>query len=170
MPVIEQPSPLTLDRLEQVLRAHPQFNNPMIDLAAATVVLNRDVHDGRILTFNRLAGVAATLPAAIGSGARIRFVVKLLATSVSYKVQVANANDILQGVIFGARVDSGNAVLGFAANGTDHDTVTLNRTTTGSVSLGEWLEFQDIAVNKWHVTGMLTATGGAFATPFSSAV
>ena len=53
---------------------------------------------------------------------------------------------------------------------TNSDTITLNRSTTGSVTLGEWLEVEDIAANTWAVNGMLSATGAAFATPFTAAV
>jgi hypothetical protein len=38
------------------------------------------------------------------------------------------------------------------------------------VSVGEWVELQDIAANTWFVRGMLSSTGAAFATPFSAAV
>jgi hypothetical protein len=79
------------------------------------------------------------------------------------------------GIINGSRVDSGNAVLGFAAANsgtvaTNSDTITLNRTTTGSVSVGEWIDVEDVAANTWSVNGMLSATGAAFATPFTAAV
>ncbi len=98
-----------------------------------------------------------------------------MATSNSHKVQVANPNDFMIGLINGSRIDSGNAVLGFAAVNsgtvaTNSDTITLNRTTTGSVSPGEWVEIEDIAANTWEVSGMLSATGAAFATPFTAAV
>lgn len=115
-----------------------------------------------------LAGSIVTLPAT-KAGLRYRFVVTLLATSNSHIVKVANAVDVMRGIVLGSRIDSGNAVLGFAA-AVDSDTVTLNRTTTGSVSLGEWLEFECTAAGIWHVKGVLSATGAAFATPFSAAV
>jgi hypothetical protein len=51
----------------------------------------------------------------------------------------------------------------------DSDTVTLNRTTTGSVRIGEYMEFIDIAANTWTVNGVLTNSGSG-ATPFSAAV
>jgi hypothetical protein len=131
--------------------------------------------DDQIILLNALAGLTVTLPAATGSGTRYRFEVSVLATSNSYIVQVASATDFFTGVIMGTRTDSGNAVLGFAAVNsgtvaTNSDTITLNRTTTGSVNVGEWIEVRDIASATWYVTGMLSATGAAFATPFSAAV
>lgn len=126
-------------------------------------------HSGKEILLDTLAGSLATLPAATGSKAKFRFRVSVLATSNSHKIQVANASDTMAGIILGTRVDSGNAVLGFAAAASS-DTITLNRTTTGSVTLGEWIEVEDVAANLWHVKGVLSATGAAFATPFSAAV
>lgn len=123
----------------------------------------------KTIKLDTAAGSIVTLPASRGDGKRYLFLVTVLATSNSHIMKVANATDVLRGSILGSRVDVGNAVLGFAAGATD-DTVTLNRTTTGSVSLGEWVEFFDYATGFWHVGGVLTATGAAFATPFSATV
>lgn len=123
----------------------------------------------KVIRLDTLTGSVVTLPKAVGKGARYGFYVSVLATSNSHIVKVRDAVDVMRGIILGHRVDTGNAVLGFAAGATD-DTVTLNRTTTGSVSLGEWLEFQDVASGIWHVKGFLSATGAAFATPFSATV
>jgi len=97
------------------------------------------------------------------------FYVAVLATSAAHIVKVSNAVDVFRGLILGSRIDVGNAVLGFAAGATD-DTITLNRTTTGSVSIGEWLMVEDTATGIWQVRGVLSATGAAFATPFSATV
>jgi len=127
------------------------------------------LQSGKVIKLDTAAGSIATLPAATGSGAKWLFLVTVLATSNSHKIQVANATDVFVGIILGTRVDSGNAVLGFAA-AADSDTITLNRTTTGSVSLGEWIEVEDVAAGVFAVRGVLSATGAAFATPFSAAV
>ena len=123
----------------------------------------------KIIKLDTLAGSVVTLPASRGDGKRFMFLVTLLATSNSHIIKVANATDVMRGIMMGTRVDVGNAVLGFAAGATD-DTITLNRTTTGSVSLGEWVEAIDYVAGFWHVRGMLSATGAAFATPFSATV
>lgn len=142
----------------------------------ANTTLDRDAHaNGPVLGLNALAGLTVTLPAAVGSGDSYYFRVAVLATSVSYIIKVASATDFFVGEIMGSRVDSGNAVLGFCpANSgtvsTNSDTITLNRTTTGSVTVGEWIEVTDVASATWQVRGMLTATGAAFATPFSATV
>lgn len=130
---------------------------------------------GKLIRLDTLTGSVVTLPPALGSLRRFDVIVSVLATSNSHIVKVANATDFMIGLLMGARVDVGNAVLGFAAVNsgtvaTNSDTITLNRTTTGSVSVGEWLELIDIAANVWQVRGMLAATGAAFATPFSATV
>lgn len=128
---------------------------------------------GKTFLFDQTAGSVVTLPAATGSGNHYRFVVNVLATSNSHIIYTDGGNSgagagLFKGIIVGTRVDSGNAVLGFAANGTTHDTITLNRTTTGSVTLGEWIDVTDVAANTWNVSGVLSATGAAFASPFSA--
>lgn len=141
----------------------------------ATLSVTAASHSGRTILLDTAAGTVVTLPAATGTGNTYRFVVSVLATSASHKIQVANATDYFIGLIFGARTDSGNATLGFAAVNsgtvaTNSDTITLNRSTTGSVNVGEYIEVRDIATAKWLVRGELSATGAAFATPFSAAV
>lgn len=130
---------------------------------------------GKLVKLDTLAGSVVTLPAASGSGRRYRFFVSVLATSNSHVIQVANGTDFMVGLAFGARVDSSNAALSFATVNsgtvaTNSDTITLNRTTTGSVTIGEWMMVEDIAANVWKVEAFLSATGAAFATPFSAAV
>jgi hypothetical protein len=78
------------------------------------------------------------------------------------------------GCIFTQSDDAGHPVKGyFAANSgtvaTNSDTITLNRSTTGSVTVGEWIDVQDMAANVWSVRGMTSSTGTE-ATPFSAAV
>lgn len=145
------------------------------EIAAGAAITLTTAQNGNTVALDNAAGSVATLPAATGSGARFRFYVKTLATSASHKIQVANANDFMIGIINGTRVDVGNAVLGFAAANsgvvaTNSDTITLNRSTTGSVSKGEWIEVEDVLANTWAVSGVLSATGAAFASPFSAAV
>lgn len=141
----------------------------MIVPAGSTKTLSPTVDAFKLVKLDTLTGSVVTLPPALGSLRRFDFIVSVLATSNSHIVKVANAVDVMTGLILGSRIDAGNAVLGFAAQA-NSDTITLNRTTTGSVSLGEWLELIDIAAGVWHVRGLLSATGAAFATPFSATV
>lgn len=133
----------------------------------ATLTLVAATHNKKTILLDTAGGTVVTLPAATGSGAVFKFIVTVLATSASHKVQVANANDAMIGIIK-TMSDDPATVKAFAAASTS-DTITLNRTTTGSVSKGEWLEVIDIAANVFFVRGMTSSTGTE-ATPFSAAV
>jgi hypothetical protein len=115
-----------------------------------------------------IAGSTVTLPAATGSGCKFRFEVTVLATSNSHIVKVANASDTMRGGGVIADTDTAGAAYSFFAAAAS-DTITLNRSTTGSVSLGEWIEVTDAAANRWTVDFCLSGTGTPL-TPFSATV
>lgn len=141
-------------------------NTPYLAAGSArTLVTSTD--KSKTVKLDTAAGSTVTLPAATGSGAKFKFVITTIATSNSHIVKVANASDTMIGLAFVSDDTSDNAVA-FKASGTD-DTITLNRTTTGSVALGEVIEVEDIAANLWHVTAFLKCTGTP-ATPFSATV
>lgn len=137
--------------------------------AGATKTLTAD-NNNDIILLDTVTGSVVTLPAATGTGAKFRFVVSLLATSPNHVVKVANTTDVIQGSVaiggIAALPASSSSVF---APGATHDTITLNRTTTGGVSLGEQFELLDLAAGFWQVSGTLTATGTP-ATPFSATV
>lgn len=127
-------------------------------------------HNGKTLLLDTAAGSTVTLPAATGSGAKFRFLVTVIATTNSHKVQVANSTDVMIGMIQTISDDAGNPVKGYTADATaGADTITLNRTTTGSTVKGEWIEVEDVASGIWAVRGT-TASTGTEATPFTAAV
>ena len=134
--------------------------------AALTVTLA--LHNGRLVLLDTLAGTVCTLPAASGTGARFTFVISVIATSNSHIVKVANASDTMYGIILAESDDAADVAKAFIGSGTD-DTITLNRTTTGSVAKGEWIEAVDIATNLWWIRGVV-AQNGTEATPFSATV
>ena len=135
--------------------------------AGSTLAVTEALHDGKVIKLDTATGSVCTLPAATGSGARFKFMVSVLATSNSHIVKVASASDIMQGVIAQANDTDGSVSAWETA--ADSDTITLNRTTTGSVTRGEWVELIDIAANLWLVTGLISGTGTE-ATPFSATV
>ena len=121
---------------------------------------------GKHVVLNLAGGFTVTLPASSGGGARYRFMVGTVSTT-GYLVKVANATDIMQGTIF-TLSDGAAAVLGYTAGATA-DTITLNGTTMGGVSIGDWVEVIDIAAGVWAASG-LTTSSGTEATPFSATV
>lgn len=136
--------------------------------AGSALTVTEALHDGKVIKLDTAAGSTCTLPAASGSGARFRFHITVIATSNSHIIKVANASDTMVGVIASISDDAANVVKPFFAAGTD-DTITLNRTTTGSTRVAEWVEVVDLAANLWQVNGVIAATGTE-ATPFSATV
>lgn len=137
--------------------------------AGSTKTLTEADHMSTV-KLDTVTGSVVTLPAATGTGKRFRFVVSVLATSPNHVVKVGTATDVMQGNITlggtAALPASSSSVFAPAAT---HDTITLNRTTSGGVTIGEWFELQDFAAGVWQVRGVLTATGTP-ATPFSNTV
>lgn len=133
--------------------------------AAATLAVTAADHDGQTITLNRAGGIAVTLPAATGGGAKYRFIVGTTFTSAG-TIKVANANDTICGNAL-LLADGGDTVVGFAAGATA-DTVTLDGSTTGGLK-GAFCAIEDIAANLWHVHYVSDATGTE-ATPFSATV
>lgn len=141
-----------------------------VTAAGSTKTLTAADHGGRTILLDTAAGSVVTLPAASGSGVKFRFLVSVIATSNSHKVQVANASDTMTGMVLAVSDDAGFPVKGYTADATaGADTITLNRTTTGSTVKGEWILVEDYAANKWAVSGVIASTGTE-ATPFSAAV
>ena len=141
---------------------------PIVTLTA-TGSITAATHAGKILLMGEVGGDAAatfTLPAATGSGAEYRFIVSVVNTS-NYVIQVANANDTIDGSVT-LHQDSAATVASFNTVAAS-DTITLDGTTTGGVSIGDELTLVDMATNQYSVKGILTASGTE-ATPFSAAV
>lgn len=136
--------------------------------AGATLTLTQATHAGKTIQLDTAAGSVVTLPAATGSGAKYEFVVTVLATSNSHKIQVANATDVMRGIVWSVDTDTSEAVAGWGTTSTS-DTITLNRSTTGSVYIGEKIVLTDAKAGFWTVEGWFAATGTP-ATPFSAAV
>jgi hypothetical protein len=136
-----------------------------INAGATKTLLNSD--SGALVKLDNAAGSVVTLPAALGTGRRYRFAVTVLATSNSHIVKVANSVDVMIGILLGVGAANTDLV-GYSAGATD-DTITLNRTTTGSVAKGEVIEVVDVAAGVWLVSGVFKSSGTQ-ATPFSSTV
>lgn len=143
-------------------------------LAAGTARTLTYADNRAVVLLDTLTGSTVTLPAATGSGVKYRFYVSVIATSNSHIVKVASATDYFQGVLYSTLVGTPTTNNGWlpvttgAVSGRG-DTITLNRGTTGSASIGEWFEVEDFASAVWQVIGNTTQTGAA-ATPFSATV
>lgn len=137
------------------------------NVTAATLALNASTHgDPAIVTVNRAAGSALTLPAAGGTGVEFDILVGTTITSNNLIVQVANASDTMTGQCVMLQ-DAGDTVAGFET-ASDSDTITMNGSTKGGLK-GDRIRLKDVAANLWHVQ-IVAAGTGTEATPFSAAV
>jgi hypothetical protein len=128
-------------------------------------------HAGRINLLGEVGGnalVTLTLPAATGGGNEYKFIVSVVNTS-SYKIQVADATDTIDGSVNILDADA-NAQTAFVTAAAS-DTVTLNGTTSGGGSIGDTITLTDIASNQYAIEGQLVCAAGSNpATPFTAAV
>lgn len=155
-----------LDATAAEINAAADMSTRLVSAAAATLAVTAAAHDGKIVVFNRAAGVTATLPAATGSGAVFRFTTGTAVTSNSYKIQVADNTDVMSGSLYVTDQAAGTGTE-FSTT-TTSDTITMNGSTTGGLA-GGILTLVDVATNLYAVQGNIIATG-VEATPFSAAV
>jgi len=134
-------------------------------ITASTTLKNSRHGDGGAVV-NAAAGCTLTLPAASGSGTKFTIYIGTTVTSNNVIIQVANASDVMAGVLVGA-ADGGDTVNGWETAATS-DTITLNGSTKGGIK-GDYIELRDVATNLWRVDGTLSQTGTEV-TPFSAAV
>ena len=138
----------------------------IIDLDATTLTITAATHGNQIVILKHTAAQSViTLPAATGTGNEYEFIVGAANTN-NHKIQVANATDVFEGLVFMAN-DSDNSVSGFES-AADSDTITLNGTTTGG-KIGDHIKIVDYDSGKFHILAHLTGTGTE-ATPFSAGV
>ncbi len=141
-------------------------NAGLVAATASTLTVTSATHGGRIVTLDRAAGIAVTLPVASGSGTRYWFILVTTVTSNTTTIKVPDASGTMTGVALILQ-DAADTVSAFETAGTT-DTVTWNGTTTGGIK-GDMVELIDIAANLWYVRVTNSGTGTE-ATPFSATV
>jgi len=132
-------------------------------VTASTLAVTKALYNGQTINLSRAAGITVTLPAATGTNATYRFLVTTAVTSNSYKIQVANATDVIQGTINVAGT-TGTPFGSLPAS----DTITMNGSTQGGL-VGSYVEITDIATGVFLVSGSSLGSGTVI-TPFSAAV
>jgi len=133
-------------------------------VTASTLAVTSADYNGQIIGLSRAAGITATLPAATGTNSVYTFLITTTVTSNSYKIQVANATDVISGTLNVAGT-TGTPFGTLPAS----DTITMNGTTTGGVA-GSFVRLQDVASGIFVITGGGLIGSGTVATPFSAAV
>lgn len=157
----------SLNSSRPVLDQDARSGQSRLATLTASTTITQESHDGKTLLMGAAgAALTFTLPAALGTGAKYKFRVSVVNTS-NYVIQVANTTDTIDGSIISLQ-DAADTVVGWETAATS-DTITLNGTTTGGVSIGDWVELEDIASGQYAVTGVTTSSGTEV-TPFSAAV
>lgn len=133
-------------------------SNPPITINSTTLAVSRHLHDNRPILLNVSGGTAVTLPRATGTGARFLFEV----------LTASNANTISGGTAAGAY--NSTFFGGYNQNDTGDTTPATNdfypaasgnntyspTTVGGGGAVGDWIEFIDIATDKYLVRGQGT--------------
>lgn len=120
---------------------------------------------GSIVLFDRAAGTIYTLPPA-KVGTYFDFLVQTTITSNAAKIITAVGTELFDGALVSVDTDTGNATVGFVANGTSHIAMSMNGTTTGGIK-GTVIRVKCISSTRWIVDGTLLGSG-VVATPFAT--
>ena len=129
--------------------------------AAATLTA---AQSGSFCLWNAAVGFTYTLPAA-AAGLVFEFFVTVTNTSVTHKLSCA-AGDFFLGSVVGIDTDTSNAVAAYTADGTTHDHINGNGTTTGGL-LGTYYRVVAADAVVWMVSGTVLGSG-IVATPFAT--
>lgn len=159
------PTSVAVRQFGAFLKAHGFIHRSLSSLTAATTIKVGE-HSGRTNLLKLAGGFVVTMPDATGSGNRYRFVVGTALTSGQYRFTLATSNTLLGGVIIGDSGDTSAALadLYVAAAADNQLDMTL---ASGGGSIGDWVEFEDIAADKWLVNGVFRNVTDP-ATPFST--
>lgn len=137
---------------------------PVAQGAGTSLALTAALHAGKTVYLTDTDGIAITLPAATGTGNKYR--VEVGATQAGTTTLSVVGNDSMAGIAYIHDEDTA-AVSAFRASG-DADQMTLNGTTKGG-QVGDTIEFEDVATDKWAVRAFLSCPAGSNpATPFAT--
>lgn len=107
--------------------------------------------DGRSLYLNRAAGTAVTLPAATGSGKRYRFIVGT--ASNANTIATLPTTDVFAGqILINNTGDTSAATVDAYPTAATSNKISPT-TVGGGGTVGDWLEFEDVASGVWQVHG-----------------
>lgn len=131
----------------------------------ATVAITEVLHEGKTCVITGTAAATYTLPEATGSGAIYQFIIAEVNTNDNV-ITTADATDCsFFGSVNILDLDAA-AQAAYAPAATD-ELMTLNGTTSGG-AIGDYIQFIDMATDKWCVFAQLQCpTGSNPATPFS---
>jgi hypothetical protein len=133
----------------------------VVNVTASTLAVTKAAHANKIVTLNRAAGIAVTLPAASGTGDIYTFIIGTTVSGGTTTITRAGSDTIF-GTAISAQ-DGGDTVVMFEAAGST--VITVDGSTQGGIK-GDQIVLTDIASATWQVQKIGAATGTE-ATPFS---
>lgn len=128
----------------------------------ASGAISLATHEGKTLLLGEVGGnalCAMTLPAATGSGAKYLFRVSVVNTS-SYTI-TTDTTDVFNGTVINHDRDITDGTLLHAFPATTQTIITLNGSTTGGATIGDWIEIEDILAGVWFVRGIVSCAAGS---------
>ena len=150
---------------------HPQGGDRSLVLTSVaggvTVALQPEVHANRLLILSTATSAyTLNLPRAYGTGDTYEFLSPAARTSGSVIINAVAGvpSNLFVGTIW-QHSASTDTLVQFSS--TVNDIITLNITTTGGATAGDYLKLMDTAPNQWHVVFGFFTTSGNPATPFS---
>jgi hypothetical protein len=143
----------------------------VVDTTATQLTVTAALHAGKTITISSATPIAVVLPQATGTNNVYRFNIRVAATTTASTISVANATDVMGGVVHvqtSATTTDVAAIVAAFRTSDSSDRISLNGTTLGGVK-DDWFEIVDIKTGVFQVHGNTKATG-TYATPFSAAV
>jgi hypothetical protein len=140
----------------------------VVDATAATLTVTEALHGDRIVTLNRAAGIAVTLPVPV-AGMRFRFIVGTTFAGAASIKSVAGTHLMIGHALMGNNSD--NTVVDWQALAASTiDTIDLFGTanSTGGIA-GQVIDIEALSATLWHVS-IRGDAAGTEATPFADTV
>lgn len=136
--------------------------------ADATKTLTAE-QSGSLILLNKADGIVITLPTLSSArvGMYFDFQVNTSVTSNAYKWSTGTqGTEFFNGQVLTNDTDTAASLVAHAGNGSTHDNISMNGTTTGGL-IGTRIRLECVSSTLWTVSGINMASG-AVATPFSA--
>lgn len=138
----------------------------IVAVGASPLTLAPGTHEGKTVVLSLATGIAVTLPAATGSGARYKLVLGIANSSTNvYTIATAPTTDVFKGVIFGGDSTDGTGHAWQVASNSNKISLGGTAQAQGG-SVGDTIYLEDTAAGIWTVMGFVQQ-GGTEANPFS---
>jgi hypothetical protein len=158
----------SLDATVTELDRVADMSTRVVDCTASSLAVTEALHDGKIITLNRAAGIAVTLPVP-AAGMRFEFIVQTTFTGASTIKSVAGTHIMIGHALLGNDTDN-SVVLWQALAASTFDTINLYGTanSTGGIA-GQRIVITGLSATVWHVE-ITGDAAGTEATPFENTV